>query len=141
MAPAERLGPPDEKVTINVGPVDLGKIDLLVSEGLYASRTDLIREAIRRQLERHARVVEELVTRRELTVGFTYYSRKDFERFREKGQRIRMRIVGMAKLANDITPELADAVIEDISVLGSLRASKPVLEMFKARRAGEEAAS
>jgi Arc/MetJ-type ribon-helix-helix transcriptional regulator len=139
MSPAERFGPADEKVTINVGPVDLGKIDLLVSEGLYGSRTDLIRDAIRRQLERHEVLVNEVVTRREFVVGFTSYNRTDFERFRSKGQRIKMRVVGVARLAPDITPELADEVIEDISVMGSLRASKPVLEILKSRREREGA--
>lgn len=135
MAPAERLGPADEKVTINVAPVDLGKIDLLVSEGLYGSRTDLIRDAIRRLLEKHDTLVSDVVARREFVVGFTSYNRKDLERFRSKGQRIRLRVVGVGRLAGDVTPELALDVIEDISVMGAFRAPKPVLAALKQRSA------
>ncbi len=132
MAPAERSGPADEKVSINVGPVDLGKIDLLVAEGLYGSRTDFIREAIRRHLDRNERVVEEVVTRKEWVIGFTSYSRKDLQRFKENGQRVRMRVVGVAKLANDITPELAEDVFDEIVVHGSFIAPKEVTEHLRA---------
>jgi Arc/MetJ-type ribon-helix-helix transcriptional regulator len=43
-----------EKITINLGYVDLGHIDLMVQDGFYSNRTDFIRTAIRNQLERHA---------------------------------------------------------------------------------------
>ena len=133
MAPAERYGPADEKVTVNIGTVDLGKIDLLVSEGLYGSRTDLIRDAIRRLLEKHETLVNDVVTRREYVVGFTSYNRKDLERFRSKGQRIRLRVVGVGRLAGDVTPELADDVIEEVRVLGAFKAPAAVKERLKSK--------
>jgi Arc/MetJ-type ribon-helix-helix transcriptional regulator len=132
MAPAERFGPADEKVTINVGPVDLGEMDLLVSEGLYATRTDFVREAIRRQLDRHEAIVQDVVARKEFVVGFTFYSRKDFERLRDAGKRIRLRVIGACKLSSDIEPDLAATVIESVSVLGTLSASKEVKAKLRA---------
>ncbi|MFN2614004.1 MAG: CopG family transcriptional regulator [Actinomycetota bacterium] len=134
MAPAERLGPADEKVTINVGPVDLGKVDLLVSEGIYASRTDFIRDSIRRQLDKHEAFVQEAVIKNHLNIGFTYLGRKDFEKMRARGQRIKLRVIGAVVLGNDITPELAESVVEHVTVLGSFRGPKDVIERLRARQ-------
>lgn len=135
MAPAERIGPEDEKVTVNVGPVDLGRIDLLVSEGLYSTRTDFIRAALRRQLDEHEKLVDDVVTRKEFTVGFLYHSRRDLERVREKGERLRVRVVGVYKLGSDVTLDLAEDVYDDVIVLGSLRGPMPVITWIKARAA------
>jgi Ribbon-Helix-Helix transcriptional regulator family len=44
--------PDSEKITINLGFVDLGRVDLMVREGFYSNRADFIRTAIRNQLER-----------------------------------------------------------------------------------------
>ena len=134
MAPAERSGPADEKVTVNVGPVDLGKIELLVSEGLYGSRTDFIREAIRRNLDRHERTVEDTIVRKEFTVGFLSHSKKDLERIRSKRQRINVRVVGVFKLGNDVDPDLAADVFDEVHVLGSFLAPTDVIERLTERR-------
>lgn len=115
-----------EKITINLGMIDLGQIDLLVSEGFYSNRTDLIRTAIRNQLNTHADVVRQTVARRSLVLGMHHYSRTDLEAAQQAGVRLQIQVLGMASIANDVSVELALATIESISVLGALHASTAV---------------
>jgi Arc/MetJ-type ribon-helix-helix transcriptional regulator len=115
-----------EKITINLGPVDLGQIDLLVEEGFYSNRTDLIRTAIRNQLAIHAQVVNETVTRRELVLGMQHFSKRDLEAARAAGERLDIHVLGLASIATDVSPELALATIASISVLGAFHASPAV---------------
>ena len=115
-----------EKITINIGPVDLGQIDLLVEEGFYANRTDFIRTAIRRQLETRAAAVEGTVSRRSLTLGSQHLSRRELEDLREAGQRVELRVLGLATIADDVSPELALATISAVEVLGAFRAPRAV---------------
>jgi Arc/MetJ-type ribon-helix-helix transcriptional regulator len=115
-----------EKITINLGFVDLGQIDLLVQEGFYSNRTDFIRTAIRNQVERHADVVRQTVTRRSVDLGLRHFSRADLEAAREAGQMLDIRVLGLASIAGDVTPELARATIASLAVLGSLHASSAV---------------
>lgn len=115
-----------EKITINLGMIDLGQIDLLVSEGFYSNRTDLIRTAIRNQLNTHAEVVRQTVARRSLVLGMHHYSRTDLETAQQAGVRLQIQVLGMASIANDVSVELALATIESISVLGALHASNAV---------------
>jgi len=115
-----------EKITINLGLIDLGQIDLLVNEGFYSNRTDLIRTAIRNQLNTHAEVVKQTVARRSLVLGMHHYSKADLEAAREAGERLVIQVLGMASIASDVPAELAVATIESIFVLGSLHASAAV---------------
>lgn len=115
-----------EKITINLGLVDLGQIDLLVDEGFYSNRTDFIRTAIRRQLEDRAEAVNSTVTRRTLTLGVLHLDRAELERLRDTGQTLDIRVLGLATIADDVTPELATATISSVEVLGALRASRAV---------------
>lgn len=115
-----------EKITINLGMIDLGQIDLLVSEGFYSNRTDLIRTAIRNQLNTHAEVVRQTVARRSLVLGMHHYSRTDLEAAQQAGIRLQIQVLGMASIATDVSVELALATIESISVLGALHASSAV---------------
>lgn len=122
-----------EKITINLGPIDLGQIDLLVQEGFYSNRTDLIRTAIRNQLNQHADVVKQTVARKSLVLGMQHYSRADLEAIQAAGQRLQIQVLGLASIANDVSVELALATIESIFVLGSLHAST-VLKTALAQR-------
>jgi Arc/MetJ-type ribon-helix-helix transcriptional regulator len=115
-----------EKITINLGPVDLGQIDLLVEEGFYSNRTDLIRTAIRNQLVIHAQIVNETVTRRALVLGVQHFSKQDLEAARAAGERFDIQVLGLANIANDVSPELALATITSIAVLGAFHASPAV---------------
>ena len=115
-----------EKITINIGPVDLGQIDLLVDEGFYANRTDFIRTAIRRQLESRAGAVDDTVLRRALTLGTQHLSRTDLEQLRDAGQTIDLRVLGLATIADDVSVELALATIASVQVLGAFRAPRAV---------------
>jgi Arc/MetJ-type ribon-helix-helix transcriptional regulator len=115
-----------EKITINVGLVDLGQIDLLVDEGFYANRTDFIRTAIRRQLDIRSNALNETVARRTLTLGTQHYSRRDLEALREAGRTVELRVLGLGSIAEDVSPELALATIASVEVLGSFRASPAV---------------
>ncbi|WP_229262027.1 CopG family transcriptional regulator [Duganella guangzhouensis] len=112
-----------EKITINLGPIDLGQVDLLVQEGFYSNRTDLIRTAIRNQLNQHADVVKQTVARKSLVFGIQHYSRADLETLQAAGQRLQIQVLGLASIASDVSVELALATIESIFVLGSLHAS------------------
>ncbi len=115
-----------EKITINLGYVDLGHIDLLVQEGFYSNRTDFIRTAIRNQIERHADVVRQAVTRKSVDLGLRHFSRADLEAARDAGQVLDIRVLGLATIAQDVTPELARATIASLTVLGALHASAAV---------------
>jgi Arc/MetJ-type ribon-helix-helix transcriptional regulator len=115
-----------EKITINLGLVDLGQIDLLVQEGFYQNRTDFIRTAIRNQLGEHAEAVKQTVARKELVLGLQHYARLDLEAVRAAGETLEIRVLGLASIADDVTPELALATIDSIDVLGALRASAAV---------------
>jgi Arc/MetJ-type ribon-helix-helix transcriptional regulator len=115
-----------EKITINLGHVDLGQIDLMVQEGFYSNRTDFIRTAIRNQLERHADTVKQAVARKMMELGLRDFNRADLEAVRAAGQMLHIRVLGLARIANDVTPELARATIGSIAVLGALHASSAV---------------
>lgn len=115
-----------EKLTINLGVVDLGQIDLLVQEGFYSNRSDLIRTAIRNQLTVHAEEVKRTVTRRTLVLGLQYFSRADLERALAAGEMLQIKVLGMARIADDVLPELARATIQSVVVLGVFQASAAV---------------
>lgn len=125
--------PLDEKITINLGYVDLGQIDLLVQEGFYSNRTDLIRTAIRNQLAAHADVVKQTVARKTLVLGIQHFSADDLRAVREAGQTLQIRVLGLASIAPDVTPELALASIESVVVLGALHASPAVKAALASR--------
>lgn len=115
-----------EKITINLGFVDLGQIDLLVQEGFYSNRTDFIRTAIRNQLTTHAETVKQTVARKMLVLGLQHYTRRELEAVRAAGQKLQIQVLGLASIAEDVTPELARATIDSLVVLGGLRASAAV---------------
>lgn len=123
---ASVLKPADEKITINLGYVDLGQIDLLVQEGFYANRTDLIRTAIRNQLVAHADVVKQAVARKTLVLGIQHFSADDLRAVQASGEALQIRVLGLATIAPDVTPELALAAIDSVVVLGALHASPAV---------------
>jgi len=115
-----------EKITINLGYVDLGQIDLLVQEGFYSNRTDFIRTAIRNQLDRHNDAVKQSVARRQLDLGLRRYSRRELEAARDAGEMLHIQVLGLAVIEPDVTPELARAAIGALHVLGALQASPEV---------------
>ncbi len=115
-----------EKITINMGPVDLGQIDLLVREGFYSNRTDFIRTAIRNQISTHAEVVRETAARNTLVLGIQHFSRGDLEEVRDAGERLQIKVLGLAAIAEDVSPELALATVDSVVVLGAFRASAVV---------------
>jgi Arc/MetJ-type ribon-helix-helix transcriptional regulator len=118
--------PDTEKITINMSAVDLGKVDLLVQEGLYSNRTDFIRTAIRSQLEKHTLEIQQSVTRNSYIVGVVSYSRTDLEKWKAQGKKIKLTSLGLLHLHEDITPGLAAEVIESIQVRGIFIASDAV---------------
>ena len=117
---------PDEKITINVGHVDLGQIDLLVNEGFFGNRSDFIRTAIRNQLGVHAEPLRQLVTRKSLVLGLQTFTAADLKAAQSGGQQLDIRVLGLATIAADVTPELALKTIASLTVLGALHASPAV---------------
>jgi Arc/MetJ-type ribon-helix-helix transcriptional regulator len=116
----------NEKITINLGFIDLGKIDLLVQETFYSNRTDFIRTAIRNQLAIHSDVVKQTVARKTLVLGLQHFSRQDLEAAQAVGQKLHIQVLGLARIADDVSPELARATIESLIVLGALQATPAV---------------
>ena len=131
LAPTTR--PVDEKITINIGCVDLGQIDLLVQEGFYGNRTDLIRTAIRNQLTTHGDAVRDVVSRKTLVLGIQHYSAADLLAVKAAGEKLQIRVLGLACIADDVTPKLALATIESLTVLGALHASPAVKAALRER--------
>ncbi len=115
-----------EKITVNLGYVDLGHIDLLVQDGFYSNRTDFIRTAIRNQVERHADAAKQAVARKSLDLGLRHFTREDLEAARAAGRMLDIRVLGLASIAPDVSPDLARAAIASVSVLGALQASPAV---------------
>lgn len=117
-----------EKITINLGVVDLGKIDLLVEQGFFTNRTDFIRAAIRTHLDKHDTAMKQVINHKNYVVGILMYSASDLQKHIDKGEKMNIYVVGMLNLAKDITPELARQAISSIKVLGIFRASDEVRE-------------
>ena len=122
-----------EKITINLGFVDLGQIDLLVAEGFYSNRSDFIRTAVRNQAGRHADVVTQAVARKMLVLGLQHFSAADLRALKARKEKLQIRVLGLATIADDVSPELALAAIDSIDVLGALHAS-PAVKAALARR-------
>ena len=115
-----------EKITINLGLIDLGQIDLLAQEGFYSNRTDFIRTAIRNQLVAHAEAVRQTIARKTLVLGLQEFSRRDLESVRKAGSKLRIHVLGLVRIAADVSPALARDTIESVEVLGALHASPAV---------------
>jgi len=126
LRPAASTQPVDEKITINVGFVDLGQIDLLVQEGFYANRSDLIRTAIRNQIAAHAEAVKQVVSRRTLVLGIHHLTVAELEAARARHESLDVRVLGLLSIAPDVTPELALQTVNSLVVLGSLHATPAV---------------
>jgi Arc/MetJ-type ribon-helix-helix transcriptional regulator len=126
IVPFRERGGETEKITVNVGYVDLGRVDLLVHEGFYSNRADFIRTAIRNQLTTHAEAVNQSLVRKTLEIGLRDYSRADLEAAKAADQKLHIKVLGLARIAADVSPELASATIESITVLGALQASREV---------------
>lgn len=123
-----------EKITINLGFVDLGQIDLLVAEGFYGNRSDFIRTAIRNQIGAHADAVKQVVARKMLVLGLQHFSAADLQAARDANERLHIRVLGLATFADDVTPELARDTIASIDVLGALHASPAVKAVLCGRQ-------
>ncbi|MFH1330554.1 MAG: CopG family transcriptional regulator [Actinomycetota bacterium] len=119
-----------EKITINLEPVDLGRIDVLVDQGLYSNRTDLIRTAIRNQLDRHEAVINDMIVTQSFAVGVMHVGRRDLEHRLAAGERMAVRVIGMLHISSDVDASLAGDTIESITVHGVLRAPADVKALF-----------
>jgi Arc/MetJ-type ribon-helix-helix transcriptional regulator len=126
-----------EKISFNMSAVDLGQVDLLVSQGFYSSRTDFLIAAVRRQIDSHAATVQQEVQRKFMTLGMAIYGREDLEKRVAAGNPIDIRVVGVLKIADDVTPELARAAIKSVSVFGKIRARPEVVAALMFRKGGE----
>jgi Arc/MetJ-type ribon-helix-helix transcriptional regulator len=129
MAEAEKT----EKITLNLSLIDLGQIDLLVQEGFYANRTDFLRTAARAQLSVHADALQRTVERKTIVLGLESYTRQQLEDLRTAGRHLQIRVLGLATIADDVTPELARETIESVEVLGAFRASSAVKAALRDR--------
>ncbi len=122
-----------EKITINLGYVDLGRIDLLVQEGFYSNRTDFIRTAIRNQLAGHSAEVSRSIDRHTLELGLREYTAANLQAVRDAGERLHIKVVGLVRFADDVSPELARQTVASLTVLGALQASPEVKAILAER--------
>jgi Arc/MetJ-type ribon-helix-helix transcriptional regulator len=122
-----------EKITINLGVVDLGKVDLLVEEGFYSNRTDFIRTAIRNQLDKHEGDMTATITRKSITVGALHYGRKELDEYRTNRQKLSISVIGILSISDDVTPDLARDTIESVKVRGVFRANNTVKDALADR--------
>ncbi|MBV8662146.1 MAG: CopG family transcriptional regulator [Hyphomicrobiales bacterium] len=118
--------PDSEKITLNLGFVDLGRVDLMVRDGFYANRADFIRTAVRNQLDRQDEALRQSVARRQLSIGLSHYTKQDLEAAKNAGAPHHIQVLGLASIADDVTPELARAAIASVQVLGAFHASPAV---------------
>ena len=116
----------NEKLTINIGFVDLGHVDLLVKNGFYSSRSDFIRTAIRNQLMAHADVAKQVTSRLTLELGLRRFTRQDLEAVQSAGEKLDIRVLGLTTIDDDVSAELARATISSLTVLGAFHASVEV---------------
>lgn len=119
-----------EKVTVNLSVVDLGKIDFLVDQGFYSNRTDFMRTAVRNQVGAHQSAMEAAITRRAFVIGVLIYTAQDLNRYRDAGERLDIRVVGMLVFDESVTPDLAQAVVRSIHIFGVVRAPAAVKEVL-----------
>ena len=126
LSEARRKESESEKITINLGFVDLGHIDLLVAEGFYSNRTDFIRTAIRNQVRTHGEVLKESVARRSMVLGLQRFTRRDLEKLLAAGEQLHIHVLGLATIDDDVPAQLALSTIASVVVLGALRASPEV---------------
>src|ERR1700685_1343240 len=61
-----------------------------------------------------------------LELALRTYTRRDLEAVQAAGERLRIRVLGLATIADDVSPDLARATIESIVVLGALHAPADV---------------
>lgn len=127
------IGSQSEKITINLGYVDLGHIDLLVQDGFYSNRTDFIRTAIRNQLGNHADHAKKLIVRQTLDLGLRRYTRSDLEAVKAAGETLSIKVLGLVTIDADVPPSLALETIQSITVLGALHAGKDVKTALSGR--------
>jgi Arc/MetJ-type ribon-helix-helix transcriptional regulator len=126
-----------EKISFNMSVVDLGQVDLLIEQGFYSSRTDFLVGAVRNLLQSHSVTVHKAVEQRSMTLGIAIYSREDLEKRVATGKPLDIRVVGVLKIEDDVTPELARAAISSVSVFGKFRAKPEVIAALLFRKSGE----
>ena len=122
-----------EKITLNIGSVDLGRVDLMVQEGFYSSRSDFIRTAIRNQLERQQAAVDSITSRKSMVIGTLSYSRHELEQKRAENEMINVKVIGMFILTDDVPPQLALDTIQSATIRGVFKAPEDVKEALKDR--------
>lgn len=130
---AESRAGESEKITINLGFVDLGQIDLIVSDGFYANRTDFIRTAIRNHLDKHSKELAKSLERKNLALGLHDYSREFLEGLKRSGKTVNIHVIGLARIADDVSADLARSTIASVSVLGAFQASAAVKAALSGR--------
>lgn len=133
LVPSPQRLPDSDKVTVNVGLVDLAQMDLLVGEGFYSNRTDFVRTAIRNQLQVHAESIRQTVLRKRYVLGQHRYSRRELEEVVASGQRLEIHVLGLAVIEDDVTPELADQAIASVQVLGAFIAAPATRQVLADR--------
>ena len=97
-----------------------------MERGLYASREAFLQTAARNLLHEHGMDLPQAATGRLTAAGIVMHSRKSLEKLLAAGRQVELNITGILRLADDVTPELACAVIKSLKVCGAFQASPEV---------------
>lgn len=120
-----------EKITINIDVVDLGKIDLLVDQGFYSNRTDLIKTSIRNELLKHEETVKQIVTEKSYNIGVTKFSKDYLEQLASNHKVLDVKVMGLLIIEEDVTPQLVQKTIQTLKVMGAFKAKNEIKALFK----------
>ncbi len=127
-----------EKITVNLPVVDLGKMDYLVSQGFYNSRAEFLRIAAKEQIGKNDSIfkalTEEHVKDKNYFVGIgaLTISREVFEKALKEGRKIKIFVMGMVKIANDVDIELISKTVKSFRAYGIKRGPPGVIEYLDA---------
>ena len=119
-----------EKITINIDVVDLGKIDLLVEQGFYSNRTDLIKSSIRNEVNKHEEVVSKIVVSKSYNVGVTKFSKEELEEVARSNKILDVKVLGLLIIADDVPVDLAKKTIKYLNVFGVFKAPAEIKAIY-----------
>jgi Arc/MetJ-type ribon-helix-helix transcriptional regulator len=122
-----------QQLNVTMDAEEIHQVDLMVEQGLYASRKDFLQLAARNLLREHGVEVPRPMTGELKVAGIAVHNRKSLEKLRAAGRQLELNVTGIFRLADDVTPELACAVIKSLTLRGTFEASAEVKATLKDR--------
>ena len=123
-----------EKITVNLPVVDLGKIDYLVEQGFYNTRTEFIRTSIKSEIDKNSFAINRVIQVEDskegtfFSVGVISLNKSDLERYVTKNKKVAIFVMGMCFIGKNVTVELASKTIKSFKVYGIKKGPKDVMD-------------